>query len=562
MKKIVLFIVIALMAIPSMAQKVISATSESKYVSISKDPPKPPILKKVDGSLQFIDTDGNKKIDAGETAYIRFDLINTGIGPGLNLNAKVRQVIYTKGISFNESLPLGTLEPGKTKLVEIPVTGTMELPEGKTEFEIVVDEANGFGSDTILITIQTSQFRSPLVKIVDYTVSSQSGITLQKKIPFDLQILVQNVGKGVASNVRIKLPVPENIVCLSSNEDEFIGMLEPGETKLIDYNFITTAYYTDNTIQFTFSPSEKYGKYGESKTINLTMTQQVSDKPMVVQGKEEEKREIELASLTSAVDKNIPNNSTKSPNRLALIIGNENYAGSGSLNAQINVDYARNDAGVFREYALSALGVKEENLFFLTDASAGEMRKEIDRVTELLKRMGSSSELIFYYAGHGLPDEETRIPYLIPVDIDATNLSYAIKLSDVYRKFSETGAHRILIFLDACFSGGGRNQGLLAARGVRIKPEEAPVSGNMVVFSASSGDQSSLPYYKEKHGIFTYFLLKKIQETGGNVTLGELSAYLKQNVGIVSLQENSKVQDPEILVSPAVESIWRNWTVK
>ncbi|MBW6461086.1 MAG: caspase family protein [Bacteroidales bacterium] len=562
MKKIILLILVIILAVPSVGQKVVSSVSESKYVNITKDPPKPPYLEIVSGSLQFADTDGNLKIDARETAYIRFDLSNSGIGPGLNLKAETRLVNDFNGLSYIKSIPLGVLDPGKSKKVEIPVTGSMDLTEGRVEFEIFIHETNGFNSDPVRIEVQTAAFRSPLIKVVDYKVSSQSGTTLERRKPFDVQILIQNVGQGFAEQVKVNLPLPANMFCLSDNTDHFVGNMEPGETRLIDYSFVTTANFTENTISFVFTLSEKFGRYAERRNITLNMNQQVSSEKLVVEGKTETQLEIMLASLTSSVDKNIPINATKAPNRLALIIGNENYASSGSLNAQINVDYARNDAGVFREYALNTLGVKDENLIFLLDASAGAMKREIDRVTELLKRMGSNSELIFYYAGHGFPDEATRIPYLIPVDIDAANLAYAIKLSDVYRKFSETGARRITIFLDACFSGGGRNQGLLAARAVRIKPEEAPVSGNMVVFAASSGDQSSLPYHKEKHGVFTFFLLKKLQETGGNITYGDLSEYLRREVGIISLRENSKAQDPEVMVSPAVHNTWMNWSLK
>ncbi|MFZ4708086.1 MAG: caspase family protein, partial [Bacteroidales bacterium] len=162
--------------------------------------------------------------------------------------------------------------------------------------------------------------------------------------------------------------------------------------------------------------------------------------------------------------------------------------------------------------------------------------------------------------GHGYPDETTQTPYLIPVDVDATNLQSAIKLSEVYAKFGETGAKSITVFLDACFSGGGRNQGLLSARGVRIKPKNENIRGNMVVFAATSGVQVALPFKEQKHGMFTYFLLKNMQETKGQFTLGQLDDYLRQNVGLESLRTNSKSQDPEVQASPAVENSWRNWT--
>ena len=52
------------------------------------------------------------------------------------------------------------------------------------------------------------------------------------------------------------------------------------------------------------------------------------------------------------------------------------------------------------------------------------MHREIDRVSKLLAKMGPDSELLFYYAGHGFPDEKTKIPYLIPVDVNSNNLQY------------------------------------------------------------------------------------------------------------------------------------------
>jgi len=287
------------------------------------------------------------------------------------------------------------------------------------------------------------------------------------------------------------------------------------------------------------------------------MNQQVSSEKLVVTGITESQKEIEIGSLSSAVDKNIPFNSMRNPDRIALIIGNENY--SEALNAEVNVQYARNDAEVFRQYALRTLGVEEDNLYFLTDATAGEMRRNIDLVAKLIEKMGSSAELVFYYAGHGYPDETTRVPYLIPVDVDATNLSAAIKLSDVYEKFGNTDASRITIFLDACFSGGGRTQGLLVARAVKIKPKSEMVKGNMVVFSASTGEQSSLAYDKEMHGMFTYFLLKKLQESKGDINYNDLAAYIEKNVSLESLKVNEKEQDPEVTISPAVQDSWGSW---
>ncbi|MEE2954413.1 MAG: caspase family protein [Bacteroidota bacterium] len=271
------------------------------------------------------------------------------------------------------------------------------------------------------------------------------------------------------------------------------------------------------------------------------------------------KRKKNITVSRSKVDTDIPKNK-KVKNRYALVIGNEDYQSKQrGLSDEQNVDYAINDAIIFKEYTLRALGVKEDNMFFLTNATAVEMGQEIKRIAKMMEKLGEKAELIIYYAGHGHPHENTKTPYLIPVDVSADNLSYAIKLHDLYRDLSATNAKRITIFIDACFTGGGRSSGLMASRGVRIKPKGGTLNGNIVVFSASSGEQSALPYHKEGHGMFTYYLLKKLQESKGSVKMGELADYLKDEVSLQSLKINKKEQDPVVNTSKDIVENWKDW---
>lgn len=555
-KKVILFLLMVAFHANGHAQ-VVSAVSESKFVNITKDPPKPPYLEIVPNSITFSDPGGNNMIDANEQTSIRFSLTNSGSGSGFGLKVLVEEKTGISGLDYSRSKDLPVLEVGKTMEVTVPVSGKMNTTDGLASFSLTISEPNGFGTDPFKIEIPTRSFQSPNVIIVDHKVSSQSTTTIQKRRPFDLEVLVQNTGRGRAENIKVELIVPQNIFCLSANEVVTIPSLESGKLEVMSYNFVSNNDYNSEKISFTIKLSEKHGKYASGNTIDISMNQPVNDIRLTIEGQHEKLPDIVMGSLTSEVDRNIPVNPVKHPERIALIIGNENY--SGNLNAEVNVEFARNDAQVFRSYALSVLGVKEENMFFLTDVSAARMRREIDLVTELLRRIGSKAELVFFYAGHGFPDESNGTPFLIPVDVDGTNLSSAIPLSEVYQKFSSTGASRITVFLDACFSGGGRNEGLLAARGVRIKPQKDAISGNMVVFAASSNEQSALPLRNEKHGLFTYYLLKKLQETQGRVTYGELEGYLRQSVGQDALRKIGKPQDPEVLFSPSISDSWRNW---
>ncbi len=539
------------------SQQVVTAVSESKYVNITKDPPKPPYLEIVPNSITFDDQGGNKMIDANEQATIRFKLTNSGSGPGLGLKLLISETNGTPGLEFSREKAIPDVDVGKTVEVNIPVSGKMNTTDGLAKFLFRISEPNGFGVDPFQLEVRTRAFIAPNLSVVSNKVSSQSGTSIQKKRPFDLQILVQNIGRGAAENVTVKLELPPNMFCLSANENISFPEMQSGAQELITYNLVTNNEFNAEVISLKVRISEKYGKYAESKNIEVKINQAVDNTRIRIEGEDITSPEVVIASLYSVVDQNIPVNPVKHPSRIALIIGNENY--SGNLNAEVNVEFARNDASVFRSYATSVLGIMEENVFYMADATSAQMRREIDLVTELVKRIGTGAELVFFYAGHGFPDEASGTPYLIPVDVDGSNLAAAIPLSQVYSKLSNTGASRITVFLDACFSGGGRTQGLLAARGVRIKPKTDAISGNMVVFSASSGEQTALPLRSEKHGLFTFYLLRKLQETQGRVTYGELEQYLRQNVGQDALRKNGKSQDPEVLYSPQVAETWKTW---
>ena len=110
--------------------------------------------------------------------------------------------------------------------------------------------------------------------------------------------------------------------------------------------------------------------------------------------------------------------------------------------------------------------------------------------------------------------------------------------------------------------GGGREAGLISARAIKITPKEETLKGNVVVFTATSQQQSALPYKEKQHGMFTYYLTKKIQESKGNLTYKELDDYLSKNVSMESLRVNNKEQDPQVNISNDVKDVWENWKLK
>jgi len=549
------------------AQNVTSGKSDSKKITFKKQPAgnikQLPDL--VINEEKFVDENKNNFINANEECSISFQVQN--IGKGVAQDVKVKASVKSgsvSGVTFDDNISLGNIPGDSSMKVTIPIHGKLNTEDGIAEFQIRVMEARGFDAFPLEFKIETRKFAEPKIVISDAVFSTEDGGLIKLNYPINLKVLVQNIGAGEAKGVKVNFELPNpNCVFLGEQNQFNLDFMKRGESRELDFLFTATRRYTGTSIPVLIQISETYGRYGTDSTLQVGLAENLTAKnQVVISGVAPVNEDIAIASLTSDVDKNIPLILTSHPFRYALVIGNEDYSKfQRGLNNEANVKFARNDATIFKDYAERVLGVESKNLFFLTDATAGEMEQKIDLVSKLAARTAEEAEIIFFFAGHGLPDEVSKEPYIIPVDVSGTNLSSAVKLADVYKTFSETSARKVTFFLDACFSGGGRDAGLLAARSVKVKPKDELVTGNMVVFSASSGEQSSLPFNDKQHGMFTYFLLKKLQETKGNISYGKLADYVKSNVSLESLRVNNKEQDPTVKISIDVQDKWENWTI-
>lgn len=531
-------------------------TSGKVSLNISSGETKPPFLE-LSGDVTFVDATGDRIINANETCRIILKVSNTGMGDANGLRGIITANGNTNGLTFN-STKIPTIKVGETKTVEFIINSGMNTTDGKVNFTVKIDEPNGFGSESYQIEVATKSFEAPLVQVVDYNVSGSNGPTLQRRRPFDLQILVQNTKYGDANDVEVRLEMPDNMFMLVGDDINRYEVLAAGDKKLINYQLVVNDRFEGEIIPITIRIKEKLGRYAKDKVLELKLNQQFSGRTIRIEGQETPQGTIAIGSLTSDVDKNIPFNNQKNHNRFALIIGNEDYHSfQENLGSESDVPFAVNDANVFKRYCENVLGVEERNIFLLTNATAADMKRKVVTVCDLVKAHGGNAELIFYYSGHGYPDANKEA-YIIPVNVSAAFLSDAIKLNDLYNQFSNTGASKITVFLDACFSGGGRNAGLIAAKGVAVKAKPASAGGNMVVFSASSDEQRAFPYEEKQHGAFTYFLLKELQKNNGE-PYGTMFETVKNEVYKTSIRMEKGRQNPEVNISPAVMGQWENW---
>lgn len=254
-------------------------------------------------------------------------------------------------------------------------------------------------------------------------------------------------------------------------------------------------------------------------------------------------------------DTDIPISKRFSGNTFALIIANENYIN------ESDVPYANNDGSIFSDYMGKTIGIPEENIIKIFDATLSDIEFGLNRLKNICNAFDGDASVIVYYAGHGVPDDTNHEAYLLPTDGRGSDISSAFPLNQMFSRLSELNSKQTVVFIDACFSGTQRSgKKLHNTRSVRLKPKNPFISGNTIAFSASQGNETAHPYDEQKHGLFTYFILKKLQESCGETTLGELADYVTSNVKQTSALKRKDLQTPNVTPSLSAND-WRTWTL-
>lgn len=357
----------------------------------------------------------------------------------------------------------------------------------------------------------------------------------------------QNVSKGVEYIQGLSDIMPEATEFLANMYSSGIGVQKDFKKAIKLFDQAIAQKPDDlNFVEHKGLAYLENGMYEKAKQIYEQLCAKIDVYPTLVE------RPL-VAAMTNNVDYNIPKASNSNKNTIALIISNEHYKRVSP------VVFANNDGTTLRKYFNETLGIPETNIIYVEDASLADMKYNVEALKQRTNNMGGDCEVICYYAGHGIPDMTNKTAYLLPIDSYGTDTSTGYSLEEFYKTLSELNAKSVTVILDACFSGAKREGDMLvAARGVAIKVKDTKPKGNLIVLSAAQGDETAYPYNNQKHGLFTYYFLRKLQETSGNATLGEIADYVKSEVLQKSIEMNGKSQTPNVSVSSSMESVWRN----
>lgn len=227
------------------------------------------------------------------------------------------------------------------------------------------------------------------------------------------------------------------------------------------------------------------------------------------------------------------------PKAVALVIGVERYR-----EALPHADYAASDAKLAAEYYQRVLGVSPENLAVLIDerATKSDFEKYIERW--LPNHTEAGARVFVYYSGHGAPEPTRGDAYLVPFDADPTYLQQTgYPLERLYAVLAKLPAASVVVAMDSCFSGaGGRSIVAKGARPLVVVKTSAPPD-KLTIITASAGDQISNSDAENRHGLFTYYLLRGLKEKGPDFRAAY--DYLKPEVARVARRRYNADQTPQ-----------------
>jgi len=402
-------------------------------------------------------------------------------------------------------------------------------------------------------------FARPQIKVADiqyfdgndpYGLSEGNG---DGRIEQDERILVRvkviNTGTMGAENVQVSLASDRlgNRLVISPNEPQSISSLRPNEEKTVEFKFRVPNSLEPGQVNFTVSASE---------WTFATKVADVSRKTIYEAGTLE--GELAMATLATrpksprapvAASENIDEVPATGFKRdaYALVVGISKY----KLRGIKPVQYAKNDAQAMRDYLENVGGIPRNNIRCLTDEQAdlSGIRKELGWIR---RNAGENSQVVIYYSGHGVPDSRQQ-PYLLPWGGEPQAIEdTGISLADLKKSVNEFKTKRVLIALDACYTGDNRSEVAEGQRAGVAWADDDTTPTEAVLINSSGVKEASWDYDEKQHGLFTYYLLKGMRGAApdkngdGMVCADELYAYLKREIPPVARQLRNAPQNPVI----------------
>ena len=293
-------------------------------------------------------------------------------------------------------------------------------------------------------------------------------------------------------------------------------------------------------------------------------------------------KSMEAALLNDEyVDFNIPSIEENSNSKTyALIIADEEYTAP-----LPNCDFATNDGDVLHQYFIHTLGIPTRHVKVLHNAGRQEIYNEgIHWLKDIIRAQSGDVHIIIYYAGHGICNAKYS-PYLMPSNIDVSRirafrsktgtmpdgielkgsdaekvLNQCISFDTLTGWFKKVQALSYTFIIDASFDGHQRSgKGFFNIKKETKRYRAPRVRDDIVIFMAANGDKTAYSFIDQHHGFFTYYILKELKASRGEITFQQLFDNVTKNQAYESSLQG-KLQEPSMIIGGQLGENWGDRT--
>lgn len=242
--------------------------------------------------------------------------------------------------------------------------------------------------------------------------------------------------------------------------------------------------------------------------------------------------------------------------KYALLVGVKEYPEAKELRT---LPYSENDVSELAKI-LQGGGFRKQNVILMTQGR-GEgrympLKKRImEELQLLLADRQPEDTVVIAFSGHGIQLKNEKDSYFCPADSVLDNKETLISLKELYKDLEKCKAGFRLLMVDACrndpFADKSRAPRLEVDLESVTRPDLPEPPKGVAAFFSCSEKEKAYDSDKLRHGVFFNYVVEGLRGGAagkdGNVTVNNLSEYVKRRVKDYVRTEHGVLQKPDIM---------------
>ena len=231
--------------------------------------------------------------------------------------------------------------------------------------------------------------------------------------------------------------------------------------------------------------------------------------------------------------------SPDSGKRFAVVIGISDFKD----NEIPNLGICHIDAEKTAEVFVQRCHVERDNMFLLTNENA-TLQNIRTTIRDDLPRLTKPGDVVFlFWSGHGGQTPDKKHEFLIPYDGTGRDIEGTMLMDETFgRWIQELDGRKVLVVLDACYSGGQANEAKTLSKSLdNAKTEWQPFrfaftrlaltkdigQRDTAVIASSSSKEVSYVRREKDLSVFTHYLVNSLAKAGNPLTHVQLCDIVK-----------------------------------